>query len=312
MSILGNRKKEAEGGVAPVIPTRGATLSGEQRARRGEWSRSWRRFKRYKPAIVGLVFLGILAVIAILPGLFAPYEPNFAQPELLGKAPSLAHPLGFDEIGRDVLSRIIYGTRVALLVALLATALAVTIGTVVGATAGYFGGWVDSVLSRLVDTIMAFPTLALLIALVAVVGPSLKTTILVIGATVWASYARVARADVLSVRERDFVMAARAAGARDRRIIFRHVVPNVLGPIIVLATLAVGGIIILEAALSFLGLGVQPPTADWGNMLASGRAYIRTYPHIVIAPGVMISLTVLAFNLIGDGLRDALDPRQRD
>ncbi len=309
MSILEDHEQQLE---EPAAGEPIGTLAGQQRARRSELSRSWRRFRRYKPALVGLLFLGILAIVSIVPGLFAPYAPNRAAPEFLGQAPSSSHWLGYDEIGRDELSRIIYGTRVALLVALLATAIAVTIGVAIGATAGYFGGWVDSILSRIVDTVMAFPTLALLIALVAVVGPSLRTTIIVIGATVWAAYARVARADVLSVRERDFVLAARAAGATDRRIIARHVVPNVLGPIIVLATLAVGSIIILEAALSFLGLGVQPPTADWGNMLASGRAYVQVYPHIVIAPGVMISLTVLAFNFIGDGLRDALDPRQRD
>ncbi len=309
MNILEDQNQPVEQ-VTPAATVR--RVGGIERARRSEWSRSWRRFKRYKPALVGLAFLAILAVISIIPGVFAPYDPIRATPEYLGQAPSWSHLLGYDEIGRDELSRIIYGTRIALLVATLATAIAVTIGVAIGATAGYFGGWVDSLLSRIVDTIMAFPTLALLIALVAVVGPSLRTTIVVIGATVWAAYARVARADVLSVRERDYVLAARAIGATDRRIIARHVVPNVLGPIIVLATLAVGSIIILEAALSFLGLGVQPPTADWGNMLASGRAYVQVYPHIVIAPGIMISLTVLAFNFIGDGLRDALDPRQRD
>ena len=297
---------------SPTVKVAPGPLLGVERERRSEWSRSWRRFTRYRPALVGMAFLILLAIIAIVPQLFAPYHPNQATPELLGAPPSWSHPLGFDEIGRDELSRVIYGTRVALVVALLATALAVSIGVLVGATGGYFGGWVDSVLSRIVDTIMAFPTLAFLIALVAVLGPSLKTTIVVIGATVWASYARVARGDVLSLRERDFVTAARAVGATDRRIIARHIVPNILGPIIVLATLAVGSIIILEAALSFLGLGVQPPTSDWGSMLASARAYIQTYPHIAIAPGIMISLTVLAFNLIGDGLRDALDPRQRD
>ena len=287
-----------------------ATLTGAGRARRSEWSRTWRRFARYRPGVVGLAFILFLAVVAIAPGLFAPYSPTDADPLMLGKPPSSAHLLGYDEIGRDELSRIIYGTRVALVVALLATGLAVTIGVAVGAASGYFGGWVDAVLSRAVDTLMAFPTLALLIALVAVLGPSITTTIVVIGTTVWAPYARVARADVLSLRERDFVLAARAGGATDRRIVARHIVPNVLGPIIVLATLGVGGIIILEAALSFLGLGVQPPIADWGSMLAEGRAYVQTYPHILVAPGVMISLTVLAFNLFGDGLRDALDPRQ--
>ncbi|HVX30038.1 MAG TPA: ABC transporter permease [Nitrolancea sp.] len=307
MNLITRKKAKETAEVAAP-----GTLLTTERAHRSGWSRGWTRFKRYKPALVGLVFLGILAVLSIIPGPFAPYDPTFAQPDLLGAPPSWSHPLGFDEIGRDVLSRIVYGTRIALIVALLATAMAVTIGVLVGAAAGYFGGWVDSVLSRLVDTIMAFPTIALLIALVAVVGPSLKTTIVVIGATVWASYARVARADVLSLRERDYIVAARAVGANHLRIIVRHIVPNIAGPIIVLSTLAVGSIIILEAALSFLGLGVQPPTPDWGTMLASSRAYIQTYPHIAIAPGVMISLTVLAFNLIGDGLRDALDPRGRD
>lgn len=309
MSIMRDRDEQLE---QPNVAVQASLTGGVERARRSEWSRTWRRFARYKPALVGLVFLCLLAVIAIIPGVFAPYDPIRANPEFLGQGPSASHWLGYDEIGRDELSRIIYGARIALIVAISATLIAVTIGVLIGAISGYFGGWVDSILSRVVDTIMAFPTLALLIALVAVVGPSLRTTIIVIGATVWAAYARVSRADVLSVRERDYVLAARAAGATDRRIIARHVVPNILGPIIVLSTLAVGSIIILEAALSFLGLGVQPPTADWGTMLSSGRAYVQVYPHIVIAPGVMISLTVLAFNLIGDGLRDALDPRQRD
>jgi peptide/nickel transport system permease protein len=306
MDILKQKNKEEPNTSATTTPI------GVERARRSEWSRGWRRFKRYKPALVGLVFLAILVVLALIPGVFAPYPPNQATPELLGAPPSWSHPLGYDEIGRDELSRIIYGTRIALIVAILATAIAVTIGVIVGAAAGFFGGWIDSVLSRIVDTIMAFPTLALLIALVAVVGPSIKTTILVIGTTVWAAYARVARGDVLSLRERDFIVAARSVGANNTRIILRHIVPNIVGPIIVLSTLAVGGIIILEAALSFLGLGVQAPTADWGTMLASARAYVQIYPHIAIAPGIMISLTVLAFNLIGDGLRDALDPRGRD
>jgi ABC-type dipeptide/oligopeptide/nickel transport system permease subunit len=201
---------------------------------------------------------------------------------------------------------------VALLVGLLSSAIAIIIGVTVGAIAGYFGGWVDSVLSRVVDTLMAFPLLVLLVTLSAVFDPSLTTTIVVIGVSVWATYARVVRADVLSIRERDYVQAARAAGADDARIVLRHVVPNVLGPVIVLATLGIGGIIILEAALSFLGLGVQPPTPSWGRDLADARQHIRSYPHMAIAPGVMITITVLAFNLVGDGLRDALDPRQRE
>jgi peptide/nickel transport system permease protein len=190
--------------------------------------------------------------------------------------------------------------------------ISLTVGVTVGAVSGYFGGWIDTILSRFVDALLAFPILVLLIVLAAVLGPSLSMTVWVIGLTVWSTYARVVRADVLSARERDYVFAARAIGANDLRIIIRHVLPNVLGPVIVLATLSVGGIIILEAALSFLGFGIQRPTASWGNMLADARATILTFGHIAIPPGVMIFLTVLAFNLVGDGLRDALDPRQRE
>jgi ABC-type dipeptide/oligopeptide/nickel transport system permease subunit len=284
-----------------------------ERKRRSEWSRAWRRFKRYRPGIAGAILILLLVFMALFAPLLAPYHPeNYVVTSRLGESPSWEHPLGFDYLGRDVLSRIIYGTRVALLVGLLSSAIAIIIGVTVGAIAGYFGGWVDSVLSRVVDTLMAFPLLVLLVTLSAVFDPSLTTTIIVIGVTVWATYARVVRADVLSIRERDYVQAARAAGADDARIVLRHVVPNVLGPVIVLATLGIGGIIILEAALSFLGLGVQPPTPSWGRDLADARQHIRSYPHMAIAPGVMITITVLAFNLVGDGLRDALDPRQRE
>ena len=280
--------------------------------RRSELSRSWRRFKRYRPGMAGLILIGLLVLIAIFAPVLAPYSPEKVDTHRLGEGLSWAHPLGFDGIGRDVLSRTIYGTRVALLVGLLSTAIAVSIGVTVGATAGYFGGWVDTLLSRIVDTLMAFPLLVLLVTLSAVFSPSLKTTIIVIGVSVWASYARLVRADVLSIRERDYIQSARAVGADSRRIIMRHVLPNALGPVIVIATLGIGGIIILEAALSFLGLGVQPPTASWGGDLSSARQYLEIYPHMAIAPGVMITITVLAFNFVGDGLRDALDPRQRE
>ncbi len=289
-----------------------SALSAQENKQRSEFARSWRRFKRYRPGLIGLGFILILCVIAIVAPLLAPYPPYAVDTSRLGEGPSWAHPLGFDQIGRDILSRTIYGSRVALLVGLIATGIAVSIGTTVGALGGYFGGWVDSVMSRLTDTLMAFPILALLITLSAVLGPSLKTVTIVIGTTVWATYARIVRADVLSLREREFVQSARAVGATDFRIIFRHILPNVLGSVIVIATLGIGVIIIIEAALSFLGLGTQPPTASWGGDLSAARVNMRNYPHIAIVPGVMITLTVLAFNLLGDGLRDALDPRQKE
>ncbi|MDQ3541490.1 MAG: ABC transporter permease [Chloroflexota bacterium] len=290
-------------------PNRATRLDGGERATREERARVWRRFMRYRPGLFGLAFIGLLVVMAIGAPLIAPYAPEAVNTRLRGDGPTSAHWLGNDDIGRDILSRVIYGTRIALIVGLGATSIAVTIGVLVGATAGYFGGKVDFALSRLIDTLMAFPLLALLLTLSTVFGPSLRNVVVVIGCTVWASYARVVRAEVLSLKERDYILAARAAGATDRRIIIRHLIPNALGPVIILASLAVGGIIILESALSFLGLGVQRPTASWGTMLSDGREYLRNYPHIAIAPGIAIALTVLAFNLVGDGLRDALDPR---
>ncbi len=296
---------------ATAVPASQAPAAAAPR-RRSEWVRAWQRFKRYRPGMVGFGFIAILIVLAVVPDLFAPYTYTEAFRGMRGAPPSWSHPLGFDHIGRDMLSRIIWGSRVALIVGLLATSIAVVIGVVVGALAGYVGGWVDTVLSRLVDTLMAYPLLVLLITLAAVLGPSLVTVVIIIGFTTWAQYARVVRADVLSLREREFVLAAQAAGASTGWIIRRHIVPNVLSPIIVIASLGIGGIILLESALSFLGLGAQPPTPSWGSMLNDGRSFILIYPQIAIAPGVMISLTVLAFNLAGDGLRDALDPRQKD
>jgi ABC-type dipeptide/oligopeptide/nickel transport system permease subunit len=298
--------------AAPGNPNAGEASSELQdRGAREERARIWKRFKRYRPGLFGLAFILLLVLMAIAAPLIAPYSPESVDTKLRGDGPTGIHWLGNDDIGRDILSRIIYGARVALIVGVGATTIAVTIGVLVGATAGYFGGKVDFALSRLIDTLMAFPLLALLLTLSTVFGPSLRNVVIVIGCTVWASYARVVRAEVLSLRERDFVLAARAAGASDRRIITRHLIPNAIGPVIILASLAVGGIIILESALSFLGLGVQRPTASWGTMLSDGRDFLRNYPHIAIAPGIAIALTVLAFNLVGDGLRDALDPRQK-
>ena len=296
-------------GAAALVPKE---LLVVERKSRSEWRRSWARFKRFKPGVVALVFLMFMSVVAVVPMVFEPHSYVEANPSERGNAPSGEHWFGQDQIGRDSFSRLVRGTRYAFIVAFAATAISLIIGVTVGAASGYFGGWVDTILSRFVDTLMAFPTLVLLITLAAVLGPSVQTTVIVIGATIWSTYARVVRADVLSVRERDFVLAARAVGANDSRIITRHVLPNVMGPVIVIASLSVGSVIILEAALSFLGLGVTPPTPSWGGMLSDGRPYMRDYPHMAIFPGIAIFVTVLAFNLVGDGLRDALDPRQRE
>lgn len=277
---------------------------------RSELENAWRRFRANRVALVGLTILIAIILLAIFAPVLAPYDPiNDMDTSLRGCPPSPEHLFGCDHLGRDLLSRVIYGSRIALIAGIGATIISVCIGVVLGALAGFLGGWTDSVLSRIIDTLMAFPIIALLIVLAAVMGPSLVTTVVVIGITVWSRYARVVRADVLSLRERDFIVAAYASGVRNWRIIWRHLVPNVMGPVIVLASLGIGSIIILEAALSFLGLGVRPPTPSWGAILSDGRAYILRYPHIAFFPGVMIVITVLAFNFVGDGLRDALDPK---
>ncbi len=281
--------------------------------RRSEWSQAWRRFRANRIAVGGLVVILLLALMAIFAPFISPYDPiDEIFRGMRGGSPTLAHPFGYDHLGRDLLSRVIFGTRVALLVGLLATGIAVTLGVVIGAVAGYLGSWEDTLISRVIDTLMAFPIIALLVVLAAVLGPSLVTTVVVIGMTGWARFARVVRADIMSLKATDFVTAARAVGVRDWRIIWRHLLPNVMGPIIVLATLGIGGIIILESALSFLGLGIRPPNPSWGGTLSDGRAFILRYPHIAFFPGLMIVITVLAFNFLGDGLRDALDPRERD
>jgi peptide/nickel transport system permease protein len=290
--------------VAPSLTTIPVELTARSRR-----NRAWQQFTRFTPGVVGLIFVIALVLVAIFAPVVAPHDPTEVHTRLRGAPPSAEFPLGNDSIGRDMLSRLIYGSRVALIVGFGAIIIALTVGVSIGAAAGYFGGRLDQVLSRVIDTLMAFPTLALLITLNAVLGGSLLTVVLIIGMTAWAAYARLARAEVLSLREREFVTAARGIGAPSSQIIVRHVLPNMVGPLIVLASLDIGGIIILESALSFLGLGVKPPTPSWGGMLADGRAYIRTYPHIAIVPGLAITISVLAFNLVGDGLRDALDPR---
>lgn len=278
-----------------------------------QWRIAARLLRRDHLAMTGLGILTVLYLVALLAPLIAPYDP-VAQQDIVLTAylpPSAEHPLGTDRFGRDVLSRIIFGARISLSIAFVAVAIAVTIGTLLGAIAGYAGGRTDAVIMRFTDMVLAFPRLVLLIMIIALFSPSIALIIAVLGVTQWPGTARIVRGEVLSLREREFIAAARALGMGRARIILRHLVPNVLAPVIVAATLGIGNTIVLEAGLSFLGLGVQPPTPSWGNMVADGRQNLLGAWWVATFPGLTIVLTVLAFNLVGDGLRDALDPRLR-
>ena len=276
-----------------------------------EWQRVLRRLGHSRRGLAGVAIVLALGTVALAADAFAPYSPYAIDSTLRGASPSGAHLLGVDQVGRDELSRLIHGARVSMLVGVLATSLAVVVGTAVGLLAGSGRGWLDAILMRSVDGLQSVPILVLLIASAAVLGPSLQSAIAIIGLTGWTLFARLVRADVMSLREREFVLAARATGASNSRILLGHVLPNVLGPVVVLASQSIPSVILLESALSFLGLGAQPPTAAWGSMVADGRTYLLTYPHIALFPGMAITLAVLGFNLLGDGLRDALDPRIR-
>jgi peptide/nickel transport system permease protein len=278
-----------------------------------QWSIAVRQFRRNKLALVGLGIIVLLYLVALLAPLIAPYDP-IAQHDIARTAyqpPQSGNWLGTDRFGRDVLSRIIYGSRISLSIGFVATIISITIGTLFGALAGYFGGKVDTIIMRFTDTVLAFPRLVLLIMLVALFGPSITMIILVLGFTQWPGTTRIVRGDVLSLREREFIHAAQALGMGRTRIIMRHLIPNVLAPVIVAATLGIGNTIVMEAGLSFLGLGVQPPTPTWGSMVAEGRDNLLGAWWVATFPGLIIVLVVLAFNLVGDGLRDALDPRLR-
>lgn len=270
-----------------------------------------RRLFRNKLAILGMVLLGIFVFCALFAPWIAPYDPTAQDITRRREPPSREHPFGLDEVGRDLLSRVIYGARVSLYVGVASVSLAIIAGTLIGAISGYAGGWVDNVVMRIMDIMLAFPSLLLAIAIVAILGPGLLNMLYAIAFVSIPVYARLVRASVLAARETDYVLAARAIGCSSARILFRHIMPNCLTPIIVQGTLGIATAILDAAGLSFLGLGAQPPTPEWGAMLGQGRGSVFTAPHVVIFPGLAIMLTVLGFNLLGDGLRDALDPRLR-
>jgi peptide/nickel transport system permease protein len=271
----------------------------------------WHYFKKRRMAVGGLVLILIMFLIAGFAFFLAPYDPGKTEVSMKLKAPSFQHLLGTDQLGRDIFSRMLYGSRISLSVGFVAVGISILIGVLVGALAGYYGRWIDPLLMRFVDTILCFPSFFLILTVVALLGPSIFNIMIVIGVTSWMGTSRFVRAEFLSLRERDFTQAARALGVKDGRIIFRHILPNALAPVFVTATLKVASAILIEAGLSFLGFGVQPPAPSWGNILTEGRTYIFDAWWLTVFPGLAILITVLSFNLLGEGLRDTMDPRLR-
>ena len=285
------------------------TTTGERP--RSRW-RVWRRFLRHRLAVVSALFLVLMILVSCpLAPLVTPADPDRIDLKAIGKAPSLAHPLGTDLTGRDLWRRLVYGGRVSLSVGAVAVSIYVTLGVLLGSLAGYYGGRVDGWIMRFTEVVMAFPTLIILITIVAIVGPGLFNSMIAIGLIGWTGIARLVRGQILSLRAMDYVTAAQAVGSPQGRILRQHILPNVVAPIIVAATFGIAGAILTEAGLSFLGLGIKPPTPSWGNMIneAQQLTVIESKPWIWLGPGLMITLSVLAINFIGDGLRDALDPR---
>jgi peptide/nickel transport system permease protein len=292
-----------------------AVRSARPRKMKGDsqWAVAARHFKKNRLAVAGLAVMVFLYTVTLLTPLIAPFDPA-AQGDIVrtrNLPPSLINLMGTDRFGRDIFTRVLYGARISLSIGFIAMGIGVSLGTVIGAVAGFFGGVIDTLLMRFTDMMLSFPRLILLIVIIAMFEPSIFMVVAVLGLTGWMSVSRIVRGEVLSLREREFVQAARALGMSDGRIIFRHVIPNTLAPVIVYATLGIGNTILIEAGLSYLGLGVQPPTPSWGNMISDGKDALINAWWIATFPGLAIVLTVVAFNLLGDGLRDALDPRLR-
>ncbi len=279
--------------------------------KRSQYADVWRRLKKSKTAIIGIILITIFFCMAIFAPFIADYEEDAIKMNVRNRLqpPSKENWFGTDEYGRDIFARIVYGTRISLFVGVISVSIALSFGGFLGAIAGYYGGRIDNIIMRVLDVLLAIPTILLAITIVAALGASMLNLMIAVGISNIPGFARIVRAAVLSVKDQEYIEAARAIGAKDHVIILKHVLPNSMAPIIVYATLKVATAIMATASLSFIGLGVQPPTPEWGSMLASGRAYIRDQMYIVLYPGLAIVLTVLSLNLIGDGLRDALDPK---
>lgn len=273
---------------------------------------SFLRFVKNKMALAGALIVSAFFIVSLLAPWISPFDPNQINLGLVLIPPSLEHPFGTDQLGRDVLSRMIWGTRISLKVGFVATGIAVLIGTILGAVSGFYGRYVDALIMRFTDIMLCFPTFFLILAVIAFLEPSIWNIMIIIGITGWMGITRLVRADFISLKERDFVQAARAIGAGDLRLIFIHILPNALASVLVAATLGVAGAILVESALSFLGIGVQPPTPSWGNILTAGKDNIDIAWWLSLYPGLAILITTLGYNLLGEGLRDALDPRLKE
>ncbi len=278
---------------------------------RGEMRAFWRTFVRNRLAVGGGIVVGILVALAVFAPLLAPWDPNKPDTRRILSPPSPSHPLGTDQIGRDVLSRVLYGARVSLAVGFVSVGIATIIGILLGAAAGYHGGLVDAVIMRVVDLMLVFPRFFLLLAVLAFLKPSIWTIMAVIGLSGWMGVARLVRAEFLTLREREFVVWSESIGASAARVVFRHILPNAMAPVLVAMTLGIPAAILTESGLSFLGLGVQPPYATWGNILTDGKDALEIAWWMTLYPGLAILITVLSYNLLGEGIRDALDPRLR-
>lgn len=276
------------------------------------WLDAWRRLRKNKAAVIGLIILVILVLVALFADVIAPFDFTTQNLDAVLQKPNATHWFGTDNFGRDIFSRVVYGSRISLRIGFIAVGIALIIGGSMGAIAGYFGGWFDTIVMRLVDIMLAVPTILLAISIVSVLGPGITNLMIAVGVSNVPTYARVVRASVLSIKETQYIEAARAMGSRDMTIIFKHVIPNTLAPVIVQSTIGVAGAILSAAGLGFIGLGIQPPNPEWGSMLNAGRHFIRDHPHLTTYPGLAIMVTILSLNLLGDGLRDVLDPKLQD
>lgn len=273
---------------------------------------AWNRLKKNKMAIGSFIVLVLIALVAIFAPMIAPYDPYAQDLTLINQPPSAEHWFGTDDVGRDLFSRVVYGTRISMLVGVVCEAICVPIGVILGALAGYFGGWIDAVISRIIEIFASFPTILFAIAVMFILGPGIMNIFIAIGIIGWTGLARMIRGQIMQLKEKEFIEAARASGASNMKIIFRHLIPNCLSTIIVVITLDIPGDIMLESTLSFVGLGVQPPDPSWGSMISEGRKFIRQNVWYSFFPGLAIMLVVLAFNTLGDGVRDALDPKLKN